>query len=428
MLKKSPTKTQTVGATTRCPCSLTNMFLAAMLFTGFSVAQAGSNDEHTRLASRTTDTHWVNCANEGKDCVPSTTNLVITRYGTGADFTYFITEGVMKIPCTNFWGDPSKGNDKTCAYLTKNLFNVPDGSTFRKVADEGKSFSMETAGLFWVRYGNNNTWAYTLIEGGDQVLNCDNGYFGFDPLRGTTKICELGGAYTLSYGEMIECASENQTCELSVGNPVLAKYGINKGFSFRIVHNGNQKFPCNNNYFGVDPIHENKRCHYQSIKPVAVETVGKWTEVISCEGRNCPITHQIAVGTSTTNTWSTSTEWSITVTESMEAGISIKGVGAKVSGSISQSYAQSFGFSSALNQSLTETYTAQCDPSGDYNRRALYQFSTNTGETCIQNGTCQGSTFTAQYICVGDAPSGYQGPACLPGYCANELCTACTYD
>ncbi len=428
MLKRIPTTRQTAVDTARSSFLPAKILLAAMLFTGFSIAQAGSEDKFTRLATQTTDTHWVNCADEGKDCVPSTSDLVITRYGTGADFTYFITKGVSKIPCGNFWGDPSRGNDKTCAYITKNLFDIPDDSTFSKVADEGKSFSTATAGLFWVRYGKNNTWAYTLIEGGDEDLKCDNGYFGFDPVKGTTKVCELGDAYTLSYGDMIECASENQTCDLSVGNPVLAKYGTNRRFDFRFVHNGNNEFPCSNGYFGVDPIHEKKRCYYQSITPVAVETVGKWTEVISCEGRNCPITHQIAVGTSKTNSWSTTTEWSITVTESMEAGISIEGVGAKVSSSISQSYAQSFGFTSALNQSLTETYTAQCDPSGEYNRRALYQFSTNTGESCIQNGTCQGSTFTAQYICVGDAPAGYLGPACLPGYCANELCTACAYD
>lgn len=393
-----------------------------------SMATAAIAEDFTRLAVQVSGTQWVNCAQEGKDCVPNTNGLVTTRYGVGSDFTYFITKGVAKIPCKNFWGDPSRGNNKACAYLTENLFAVPDDSTFSTVADEGQSFHTNQTGLFWVRYGKNNTWAYTLIEGGGEDLKCDNGYFGFDPLRGTTKVCQLGGAYTVSGGDMAECATENRTCELNVGNPVLAKYGTNRRFDFRFVHNGENEIPCNNNYFGVDPIHENKRCYYQSIKPVAVETVGKWTEVISCEGKDCPITHQIAVGTERSNSWTTTEEWGVTVTTSMEAGFAIEGVGAKVSSSIAESYSRSFAFTSALSHAVTETYTAQCDPSGKYDRRALYQFSTNTDESCLQNGTCDGSTFTAQYICVGDAPAGYLGPACVPGYCANELCTVCTYD
>lgn len=98
-----------------------------------------------------------------------------------------------------------------------------------------------------------------------------------------------------------------------------------------------------------------------------------------------------------------------------------------MSSSISQEYSQSAAFTSALEHSVTNSYTAQCDPNGEYDSRALWQFSTRTVESCLENGSCNGSTFTAEYLCVGDAPGDYKGPTCLPGYCANQLCTQCTY-
>ncbi|GAB4199758.1 MAG: hypothetical protein Tsb002_35560 [Wenzhouxiangellaceae bacterium] len=403
---------------------LVKILLGAALFAAVAPAHA---DEFTRTALQLVSTQWVNCAKEGDQCKPSTSNLVTTRYGVGSDYTYFVTKGVSNIPCKNFWGDPSKGTNKTCAYITDNLLAVPDDSTFTKAADENGVVSTPMAGLFWVRYGKGNSWAYTLVEGGEQDLPCTNGYFGFDPVKGTTKICELGAAYSLEDGDIVECATEGRTCDLNIGNPVLARYGIGRGYDFRFVHQAENKIPCTNNYFGVDPAKgNNKRCYVQQIKPASVTTFGKWTEVISCQGKGCPITHQLQVGTERSNSWTTTTEWSETVTTSMEAGFEIEGVGAKVSTSVATSYSESFGFTSALSHSITETYTAQCDPSGEYDSRSLYQFSTSTGESCLENGTCGGSTFTAQYICVGNPPAGYKGPACVPGYCANELCTVCT--
>lgn len=390
---------------------------------------ARAADRFTRMAvqAEAAGPQWVNCANEGQKCSPGTSELVTVRYGLGADFTYFITEGVSQVPCSNFWGDPSRGNTKGCAFIKKNLLGVAAGSTFQKVANEGKSFTNSGSAPNWARYGINGKWVYTVIDSG-QKMACTNSYFGFDPVKGTTKVCEMGGPFELGYESLDECATENQTCDVRSGDVVGIRYGTESSYDFRFVHRGDAKIPCENNYFGVDPIHKTKRCYYQPIEPKDVETVGKWTKIISCDGKDCPITHNISVGTTKTNTWSTTSTWGITVTTSMEAGITIVPVNAKVSSSISTSYSQSFGFTSALSQSITQTYTAQCDPSGAYNSRALWQFSTQTVESCFENGQCSGSTFTAEYLCVGDAPGDYKGPACLPGYCANELCTQCTYD
>lgn len=404
------------------------LLLSALCLSSPAAAQPIYSDGVTQYASVQSQ-QWVNCAKEGKDCEPGTSDLVITRYGISEDFTFFITKGLEKVPCKNFWGDPSRGTDKECAYIRENLFGVPPDETFAKVADEGKDFSNPNGEYRWVRYGTGGKWAYTLIGGSNsQKIACTNDYFGFDPVKGSDKVCQMGDAYTLGYGDVIECATEDRECQMNVGDVVMVRYGAEDRYDIRFVHHTGNAFPCENNFFGVDPIHTGKRCYYQAQKPLSVNTVGRWEKVISCDGKNCPISHEISVGTTKTNSWTTTQQWGITVTESMEAGLTILGTGVKASASISQSYAASFAFTSALSKSVTQNYTATCDPSGEYSSRALWQFSTGTGETCLESGTCDGATFTAEYLCVGDAPADYVGPACIPGYCADELCTVCTYE
>ncbi|WP_417205776.1 hypothetical protein [Antarctobacter sp.] len=392
------------------------------------LAQPVYGDRVTQYAAVEAE-QWVNCAKEGKDCAPGTNDLVIVRYGISEDFTFFVTKGVEKVPCKNFWGDPSKGTDKECAFILENLFGVPEAESFSKVADEGKDFTNPNGEFRWVRYGADGKWIYTLIEGSDrQKLACTNSYFGFDPAKGTDKTCQMGGAYTLNDGDIVECATEGRDCQMNVGDVVMARYGADKRYDIRFIHHTGNTYPCDNTFFGVDPIHSNKRCYYQAQTPVSVNTVGRWQKVISCDGLNCPISHQISVGTERTNSWTTTQQWSVTVTESMEAGLTILGTGIKASASVAVGYAGSFAYTSALSKSVTQNYTATCDPSGIYTTRALWQFSTGTGTSCLEAGTCDGATFTAEYLCVGDAPSGYKGPACIPGYCADELCTYCTYE
>jgi len=372
---------------------------------------------------------WVDCADEGQDCEPGTDDLVVMRYGTGENFTYVIVQGVAKVKCSNTWGDPSHGDDKACAFIRKNVFAVPDAADFNTVADEGETFTIDGPGPVWVRFGLDGRWIYTLAAGFQiETVPCSNDFFRMDPLHGANKICQIGGAYTLGQGDLIECAVENQDCRPDVAGPVLLKYGAEDGYDYRFVHQKDNTIPCTNAYAGKDPRRgPHKRCYFQAVAPTGVETEGSWREVISCAGAGCSISHAIEVGTERSNSWTTTEEWSQTVTTSMEAGFEIEGVGAKVSTSVSDSYAQSSAFTKALSITETQTYTAECASDPKYDSRALYQFGTVTREDCLENGDCDGATFTAQYVCVGNAPPGYAGPACVPGYCADALCTTCDY-
>ena len=138
------------------------LFLSVLCLSSPAAAQPIYSDGVTQYASVQSQ-QWVNCAKEGKDCEPGTSDLVITRYGISEDFTFFITKGLEKVPCKNFWGDPSRGTDKECAYIRENLFGVPPDETFAKVADEGKDFSNPNGEYRWVRYGT----------GGQVGLNAD---------------------------------------------------------------------------------------------------------------------------------------------------------------------------------------------------------------------------------------------------------------
>lgn len=122
-----------------------------------------------------------------------------------------------EIPCDNFWGDPSKSDDKSCAYTTSNLLEVASDDSFTHAADKGESFELSGSGkMHWVRYGTGDTWTYTVMpSGNEQSLECDNDYFGFDPVKGSDKVCQYsdGAYYTLSDGETLdECATEGQSC------------------------------------------------------------------------------------------------------------------------------------------------------------------------------------------------------------------------
>jgi hypothetical protein len=115
------------------------------------------------------------------------------------------------------------------------------------------------------------------------------------------------------------------------------------------------------------------------------------------------------------------------VATSVESGFEVEGASATVSLSVSESYAHSEAFTDALTESADQWFTATCDPSGSAQKRAIYQFRTDTDETCLESGTCSGSTQTAEYVCALDAPADYAGPECVPGYCGDALCTVCDY-
>ncbi len=413
------------------PRILSGAVMAFACHSGLTVPVLAEATVHTESSQ------WVNCADEGHHCEPDTSGLVTMRYGQGDDYTYIVTKGVSKIPCDNSWGDPSKGHDKSCAYTTSNLLAVPDDSTFAAGVSEDHNLELTGSGkLHWVRYGAEGKWIYTLIASGEeQVLPCTNDYFGFDPDKGTTKSCQWGDYFTLAddtpgEASLTNCATEGQTCDLLASVPVLMRYGTGTGYDWRFVHASDNQIKCDNTYFGIDPKKgDNKACAYQAMEPSTVSTIGSWQVVVTCVGAGCVISDSMSFGTEKTSTWSTSAEWSLTVTESVEEGLEIEGVGVKANESVSTGFALSAGYQSALSSSMTETKTVTCDVGGNQNSRALYQFLTATEASCLENGNCTGQTFTSDYLCVNDPPANYPGPACIPGTCApgDPLCLTCTY-
>jgi hypothetical protein len=381
------------------------------------------------LLNETSSQVWVQCVNEGSDCTPGTSALVTTRYGVDGSYFFYFTENVEKVPCKNSVnGDPKQGSDKTCQYTTENVFGLPgSGATWTKASDEGDTFTHSASGYFWMRYGTGGHYVYSLLEGGNvQKVECSNDYFGIDPIK-EDKACYVGPAYAQGIDGFSECAKEDQTCLPNASTTIIARYGTQEGWDTRFYRSSDGSYPCSNTFFGYDPIKADKSCYFQEIKPVSVATEGQWQEVGSCSGNSCAsLTKSITFGTSKTSQWSTSTQWGVTVTESMEVSFEILGVGAKVTPSVATSFSDSLGFQEALTTSQSETLTATCDLAGS-TTGLMYQFRTDTQSTCVEDGTCTGNTLTADYACIGDPPVGYSGPQCVPGYCADALCTVCNY-
>lgn len=383
----------------------------------------------SQQADQTGTPSWVNCADEGKHCYPDSDGVITMRYGEGDNYTYILTQGLNRISCNNFWGNPSDGKNKKCAYTTTNLLNVASENSYVDVANQGETFKLPYTGkMHWIRYGSGNRWMYTVMSGdGEQSVACTNDYFNYNPSDGTTKVCQYSqnAYYTLSENDTLtECATQGQSCAPQVGDVVLMRYGIDDKFDWRFVHAATNTYACNNETFGTNPIHKTKRCYWMAVAPSAISTFGQWSKVGSCNGKGCSISETIATGTTRTNTWSTTADWSTTVTESVEESFEVLGAGGKVSEQVSVSFALSENFQTALSRSVTETFTAICDPDKQASNRALFQFLTKTTESCLESLNCTGTTFTKDYTCVSNPPAGYGGPQCVPGYCRedDQLC------
>ncbi|GAA6179830.1 hypothetical protein NBRC116594_12680 [Shimia sp. NS0008-38b] len=372
---------------------------------------------------------WVQCVNEGSDCKPGTSSLVTTRYGTEGTYYFYVTENVEKIPCKNSVnGDPKQGSDKSCQYTVENVLGAPDSTaSWNKAATEGESFTYAPTGDHWVRYGTKGHYVYAIIQGGNiQSMPCSNSYFGIDPIK-ENKSCDVGPEYTQGSEGFTECAKEGQSCQPNAATTLLIRYGTKDGWDTRFYRSGDGSFPCSNTFFGYDPIHKDKSCLFEEITPTSVITEGEWKQVGSCSGNACDnLSKSITYGTSKTSQWSTTSEWGVTVTESMEAGFGIKGVGVKVTASVAASFSQSLGFQEALTTSQSETLSATCDLSGS-TTGLMYQFLTGTVSSCVESGHCTGDTLTADYACIANPPNNYPGPQCVPGYCSDELCLQCSY-
>jgi beta-glucanase (GH16 family) len=110
------------------------------------------------------------------------------RYGLRQNWVQKTVSGTA--PCSNafFGSDPLKGVGKECwaapAGSTTPPPVSPPPSSWKKIADEGGSFTLSSAQP--VRYGLNSSWVEKTVNGAGQ---CTNAFFGRDPLVGVGKQC-----------------------------------------------------------------------------------------------------------------------------------------------------------------------------------------------------------------------------------------------
>lgn len=410
------------------------------------------------------DPLWTECggaAGQYENCIVPTNTIVTVRFGINGNYVFYTTQGVESVPCNGFLGDPAPYIDKKCAYTTADILGLSKVA-WGGITSEG-SIKQVTWGPTWVRFGTEGHYYFTLIGGGDQtkpeILDCSLGAISnnFDPYPGRTKSCQWAlpdsvRPFPDAFKDLnaqtkkgMGCATEGAKCNGMAGSPVLVRYGaINKQgwnfpgamskYTYRMMRLESGIFPCNNSWMGfnTDPwAGQSKMCQFSLMDApgAAAETFGSWIKIIGCDGPGCPISQNITVGTTKTNTWATTEQWSHTVTVSAEKSIKMPTGDAKVSASVANSFAHSKTFTDALAMSKTETTSVSCNPVGEsVKSRALYQFKTDTSAPCIISGTCTGETKTAEYFCASNPDASYSGPRCLPGFCdldKDPLCKVC---
>jgi hypothetical protein len=67
-------------------------------------------------------------------------------------------------------------------------------------------------------------------------------------------------------------------------------------------------------------------------------------------------------------------------------------------------------FSTSLSSNYGEPVSVACGTGTGQENIRLYQFRTNTNSPCLASGTCSGSTFTTQALCV--VTPALSGPPC----------------
>ncbi|MBI3368099.1 MAG: hypothetical protein HY021_06535 [Burkholderiales bacterium] len=132
---------------------------------------------------------WTLCANEGDTCtLPGAARV---RYGTNGRYAY--RDAAQAVRCTNdVFGDPVPDVAKQCEYTLAAAGAKPppiqaaSGLPWADCANENATCGFRGPGM--VRYGSKGRYAYR--EANDGLL-CNNDSFGFDPVPGEVKRCEL---------------------------------------------------------------------------------------------------------------------------------------------------------------------------------------------------------------------------------------------
>jgi hypothetical protein len=142
------------------------------------------------------------------------------------------------------------------------------GVTYSRVAVEGASFTV--VGTRTVRYGSGNSWVTKEVTGTGQ---CSNAFFGFDPIYGVVKTCEVRDIVTPPpTGTWTQVAVEGGS--FVTAGPQTVRYGAGSTWIEQIVNGAGQ---CTNAFFGRDPLFlVAKRCE---VFNAAVPPTVTWTQI-----------------------------------------------------------------------------------------------------------------------------------------------------
>jgi len=246
------------------------------------------------------------------------------------------------------------------------------------------------------------------------------------PSWGNTKFCEVGSPLLLeATGFQTVAAGDAHTFSVptTATGGVLMRYGAGNNWVYEVTDV--PSYYCSYNDFHDDPAPgQQKWCQIASL-PAPATTMGAWQPVVDCTGCSA-VSFSVSWGTTRSSSQTTTAEWSTTVTESMESGFKIEGIGTKISASIADTYAHSTSFQADLSTTYGATTAVSCSPLSSSDHMVIYQFVTSTNAACVQASSCTGTTQTEDFVCVHNVPGGFAGPACMPGYCADALCQTCT--
>ena len=383
------------------------------------------------------------------------------RYGVPGNYNYAWARNMNdnQLACDhNFLGDAKYGQAKDCEFSTFDFYNIPTNnsawSSWPGDCKENMHCVVPNHGkVTWLRYGANGKYIYTPVSGEQKVV-CSNTQVanGEDPHFGVHKTCQFLNLNAINkpdgWGDVSDftlCANEGQSCSLPSRRATLVRYGAmdtdgRYRYSTKIVTQ--DQFTCSSSFFGVDPFYGTyKHCDYlpidYSVSGPNGENggvaAGKWIAVADNGGsQSKTITKNITVGASSTDTDSTSNDWSATVTRGVEVGMSIEdpisgsGTSVSVSTEISASYANSTENSYALSLSQQDQVSVSCSTNSNEFLK-MWRFETDVSfDNCLSEGVC---SFTVQplstYCTTGS--TGYKAPKCVPGYCADDNCQVCNY-
>ena len=407
-----------------------------ILFNGLAVAAAilGSLSFAPQVEAATA-ANWVECANEGNDCYFHNASNQITamRYGNPGSYRYMWVRNRYNgnLDCDNHAGDPDRGHNKKCQFSKYNFYDIPNNETdWNYLCNEG-NWCVAPGGteVRWMRYGLDGKYFYQPISP-NQLFKCDHNHmFGDkDPYKGKTKKCWIMKTYldsTKGLGKesgFVHCANEGSTCHLPSLRPTIVRYGAwdssNNRYRYITAIVSNDQLSCNNDMFREDPVKVNKYCEYMPLEyktDGSHSAWGQWKPVVDNEGSGSQsLDFQIWTGVSTTDTDSTSQEWSRSITVGIEAeGLSIGPAKVKTSLSVSESYGESSTFSSALNKTQQERVGVNCSSTtGGFLK--MWRFETDISFTnCLSEGICDFKVQPLSTVCT----TADVVPQCVPGQC-----------